>query len=187
MRGTTVYAKSTGMEVLAVTRKRSKEDYLQKYGAVRLRFFQMEGEKKSVRTLLNTVECAKIGKALRILLKSKEAKSVKIFYHEYEKDGNKVTTTLNLEKWVKGNKSGYAFVINQKNGDNVKINVPIDGDTAYYLALLFEHLSVEQSWFSSEKIEGEEPANDDTDTPDEVVDEADELEDLEEVPDDFDF
>ncbi|WP_457569142.1 hypothetical protein [Desulfurobacterium sp.] len=156
MKGTTIYAKKTGVEIASVTRKRAKGEFVEKYGAVRMRFFQMEGDKNSIRVILNPVEAAKLGRVLKKLISSQKAVKVQIFYHQYEKDGNKVSTTLTAEKWVKGDKSGYALILHQKNGGEVKINVPMDKDTAYYLGLLMEHLAIEQSWFSVSKEEEEE-------------------------------
>jgi len=187
MKGTTVYAAKTGVEVVGVTRRRTKGEFVEKYGAVRMRFFQMEGDKNSIRVILNPVEAAKLGRVLKKLTSSQKAAKVQIFYHSYEKDGKKISTTLTAEKWVKGEKSGYALVLHQKNGGEVKINVPMDKDTAYYLGLLMEHLAVEQSWFAVSKEDTEETEETPSSpSPDGSVEEVDDLEEVDDV-DDIDF
>jgi len=195
MKGWTLYAKTTGVEV-AATRKvkdfeHKGEKYLHKEGRITLRFFQMENEKVSIRFVLNPIEAHKLARYCKHVATKKPGKKLQVLIHKYEKEGSEITTRLYVEHWKnqKSGKEGFALILSQKNGNNVDVNVPVDKDALLYLADLLHHLSMEQSWWSVSKIGEEEPTSTEepTDTPDEVVDEADELEDLEEVPDDFDF
>ena len=190
MRGHVVYAKSTGLEVVAITRSKEKKEYVNKWGSLRLRFFEMEKEKRSIKVLCDTVEAHRFARVIKHVVTKKPDKPVTVLIHKYEKeqDGKKteVTTTVSVEYWKSkdGKKEGYAVILKQKNENDVKINVPISKDEALFLADLLQYLSMEQSWFTSVKeeiVEGEEES-----TPTEP-DPTPEEEETEEVPEDIEF
>ena len=183
MRGHVVYAKSTGLEVVAITRSKKRGEYVNKWGSLRLRFFEMEEEKRSVKVLCDTVEAHKFARVIKHVVTKKPDKPVRVLYHEYEKEGQKVQTSVLVEYWKSkdGKKEGYAVILKQKNENDVKINVPISKDEALFLADLLQYLSMEQSWFTSVKeevVEGEEESTsaEPDPTPEEEIE-------VEEVPD----
>jgi len=184
-KGHTIYAKSTGVEITAITRTKRKKGYVNKFGAIRLRFFQM-GEKKSIKVLLSSPEAHKFSRIIRGVVTKKPNKPIRVLYHEYEKDGQKVQTSVSVEYWKSkdGKKEGYAILLNQRNGGEVKINVPVSKDEFLFLADFLHHLSLEQSWFTTEVVEeGTEeappvppPEEEEVSDPDEVHPEIDEVE-----------
>ena len=157
MREATVYAKSTGVEIRAITRRR-KNGFVRRYGAIRMRFFEMEGEKESIKVVLNCIEAAKVGRVLKKLTESSKAAKVDLLFHSYEREGEKITTKVTAERWTKGKKTGYALVVQR---DGLSINVPMDKDTAWYVGLFLEHLALEQSWVSYKPVEEEEEETED--------------------------
>jgi hypothetical protein len=186
MKGHVVYAAKTGLEVVAITRSKRKGDYTQKWGSLRLRFFEMEEKKRSVKVLLDTVEAHKFSRVIKHVVTKKPDKPVQVLIHTYEKqDGKKkqkVTTTVSVEYWFRNGKEGYGILLKQKNGDEIKINVPISKDEALFLADLLQHLALEQSWFTSVKEEEEVEETADTPSDDEAGDDE-----LDEVDEDIEF
>jgi len=194
MKGWTVYASKTGVEVRAARREREFEHsgvkYKNKEGRVVLRFFKMEDNKVSIRFILNPVEAHKLARYCKHVAVNKPGKKIQVLIHKYEKQGEggteEVTTRVYVEHWKnqKSGKEGFALVLSQKGGENTDINVALDKDTLLYLADLLHHLSMEQSWWSVAKVEEgvEEPVEDEP-TPSDI----DEGEEIEKVPDDIEF
>ena len=152
MKGWTVYAKSTGVEVRGATREKEFEHngvkYKNKEGRIVLRFFKMEDNKVSIRFILNPVEAHKLARYCKHVAVNKPGKKLQVLIHKYEKQQEEITTRLYVEHWKnqKSGKEGFALILSQKNGENTDINVPVDKDTLLYVADLLHHLSMEQSW-----------------------------------------
>lgn len=180
--GQTLYAKSSGVEISSTTREKEKGDYVSSYGAIRVRFFEMEKGKKSITLILNPVEACKASRAIKLCLKSKQAVKEQICFHKFKGEKGEQTTSVEAQKWVKGDKSGYALVVFQKNGTNVVINVPLDRNTAIYASLLFENLSMDASWTDYRKVGGEGTEETGTGTGTENPEGEDDIDD-----DDIDF
>jgi len=180
MKGHVVYAKVTGLEVVAITRSKKKGDYMQKWGALRLRFFEMGGQKRSIKVLCDTVEAHRFSRVIKQVVKQKPEKPVQVLIHTYEKDGKKVTTTVSVEYWSRNGKEGFAILLKQKNGDEIKINVPVSKDEFLFLSDLLQHLAMEQSWFTSVKEEVEEEVTETPSSPG-SVEEVDDLEDIDDI------
>lgn len=203
MKGHVVYAKSTGLEVVAITRSKKKGDYVQKWGSLRLRFFEMEKEKRSIKVLCNCIEAHRFARTIRTVVKQKPEKPISVLFHSYKKEKNRrIETSVKVEYWKKKKeqeKEGFAILLQQSEvegtGDDrkvlntTKINVPISKDEILFLADLLQHLAMEQSWFTSvreeveeQEVETETPSS----SPDGSVEEVDDLEEVDEV-EDIDF
>jgi len=165
MRGHVVYSSKTGLEVVAITRTKKKGEYTNKWGSIRFRFFEMEGEKRSIKVLCDTVEAHRFARALKHVVSKKPEKPVTILIHKYEKEKKTVKTTVFVEYWKNKDREGFAVILKQNNGGEVKINVPIGKDEALFLADLLQYLAVEQSWFTSVKEEVEPTSEDDVPSP----------------------
>lgn len=146
MKGYTVYAKSTGMQIMTS----KKETDTNKEGRIALRFFTFgNGESKSLRFVLNPVEA--FGLCLTVLEVVKNGGNKSII-HKFEGEEGVTISTLHIEKWVKGDKSGYAMTL--KRGDDA-VNVPMDMTHFLFVGELMKTLSTEQAWSS---YKGEEAA-----------------------------
>jgi len=191
MKGATIYASKTGLEIKAVTREKQKGDYKEKSGGIVLRFFQKEKNGKSIKFVCKPIEIHKLSRTIKAVIKKKPEKPVVVLFHKYEKtqDGKKteVKTTLKLEYWKSkdGKKEGFAIILHQQNGGEVTINVPMDKDTFLYVSDLLHHLSMEQSWWTVTKVEegaGKEVVEEDSPSEElEEVVEDDELDDIDDV------
>lgn len=180
MRGTTVYSSKTGLEIRAVSSLKKKGNYEEKKGKIRLRAFSMENGDKQIRILLDPSESHKLGRAIKGALKTAPEKGVTVIVHKSQtKDGNESTSKVIVDyfKTKKGTEGVGIIVVR----DNDKINIPVAKNDALYLADLLTYLAMEQSWFTTKKIEeeAEEVVEESEELPEEPVDE--EFEDIEDL------
>jgi hypothetical protein len=166
MRGITIFSKNTGLEILgdAVEKKNNK------YGAVTLRFFEMENGKKSIRFILTPIEAFKSSLVIGKVAGSAEAIKIPLT-HKYESESGEIVTTLTFEKWVRENKSGYALLIKR---DDRSINVPVDEGTLLYVGEFLRYLSTQQAWVNPIETE-EEPDEEESAENPETVTETEEV------------
>jgi hypothetical protein len=142
----------------------------------------MEDNKVSIRFILNPVEAHKLARYCKHVAVNKPGKKLQVLIHKYEKQQEEITTRLYVEHWKnqKSGKEGFALILSQKNGENTDINVPVDKDTLLYVADLLHHLSMEQSWWSTTKVEeGAEEPVEGGDEPAPSDEEIEEVEDIE--------
>ena len=159
MKGYTMYAKNTGMEI-KVTSKVSEEKAAAgksatgKEGRIALRFFTFgNGDSQSLKFILNPLEAYGLYLSAAELAK-KGGKQTLI--HKFTGDEGEVTSRLTLEKWEKEGKSGYAYSL--KRGDSNAVNVPMDMVSFLYVGELMKALSLEQAWSSYKETESGETA-----------------------------
>lgn len=159
MKGYTMYAKNTGMEI-KVTSKVSEEkadgkSATGKEGRIALRFFTFgNGDSQSLKFILNPLEAYGLYLSSAELVK-KGGKQTLI--HKFQGEEGEVTSRLTIEKWEKEGKSGFAYSL--KRGDASAVNVPMDMVSFLYMGELMKALSVEQAWSSYKETEsGDETA-----------------------------
>ncbi len=157
MKGYTVYAKNTGVEIRATSKVSAEESATEKEGRISLRFFSFgNGNVQSLKFILTPLE------AYSIFLYSAEIAKrggKQILTHKFQGEEGEVTTRFTIEKWEKESKAGYAYSL--KRGDTRGINVAMDSAAFLYAGELLKALSLEQAW-SSYKASGEGEAGDDT-------------------------
>lgn len=163
MKGTTIYAKNSGVEIKAATAVKTEDNgAVRKEGRIQMRFFTFgNGTAKSLRFILTVFEAFGLYLTIYGVVKNGGNKSL---IHKFKKDGNEVKTYLTVEKWQNGDKSGYALVLSR--GDD-KVNVPVSESDLLYIAELLKALSVDQSWSSYKNVDGTE-AGEDTISADEL-------------------
>ena len=168
MRGITLFSKSTGVEVKG--NNIIKKD--KKFGAITLRFFKLDNGGKQMRFIVSPVESYEIYLLIAKVLASANALKLSKT-HKFEREGQEVSTTLSLEKWVKG----YAISIKR---DSESINVPMTAATFTYLGEFLKYLSLQQAWVNpaetevSESTEVEEVSTETEEDPDVIFDDFDE-------------
>ncbi|WP_457601581.1 hypothetical protein [Hydrogenivirga sp.] len=177
MRKVTIYASKTGVEITPATAEKKKGDRKVKSGRVRVRAFHLENGSDPVYVFLTPQEGHKLGRYLEGITTLKEAKRLKVIIHKTEKKGSESLSTIEVERWESKDKkkSGYALIVQR---DKNTINVPMDKDTALYLADFLKALAIEQSWEKSYKME--ETAEEE-EVAEEVVEEGEDFSDLEEA------
>jgi hypothetical protein len=144
MKGYTVYAKNSGVEIKAGKKAGKKESGNTKEGRVNIRFFTFgNGETKSLRFILTPVECYDIALKTAAIVKNGGKQYIS---HSFKReDGDEIITRMCLERWEKAEKTGYAYSI--KRGD-ISINVPMDMTSFIFCGKLLETLAMEQAWMS---------------------------------------
>jgi hypothetical protein len=132
-----IYSKSTGVEI-GPGEKRA--DGRPAEGRIVLRFFKLEEGAAVVRFMVEPWEAfdlsGKIGRICRDGGKEK-------LTHKFEGNEGKVVTTLSVERWERGGKSGCAISIQR---DKDSINVPADDGRFLFAAEFLRFLSNAQSW-----------------------------------------
>lgn len=138
MRGITLFSKNTGVEIKAndVVKKGFK------FGAVTLRFFELENGGSQMRFIMSPPESFEINLLISKALAS--AAAIKLTKsHKFEKEGQEISTVLTIEKWVKDTKAGFAVSIRR---DSESINVPMAAANFAYFGELLKYLSTQQAW-----------------------------------------
>ncbi|GER94838.1 hypothetical protein A45J_2604 [hot springs metagenome] len=156
MKGTTIYAKNSGVEIKAATAVKTEDGgAIRKEGRVQMRFFTFgNGTAKSLRFILTVFEAFGLYLSIYGVVKNGGKKSL---VHKFTKDDVEVKTYLTVEKWQNGDKSGYALVLSR--GDD-KVNVPVSESDLLYTAELLKALSVDQAWSSYKNADGTEAEED---------------------------
>lgn len=149
MKGYTLYAKSTGMEIKVGSKVREEKpaegkSVTGKEGRIALRFFTFgNGDTQSLRFILTPLEAYGIYLASAQIARQGGKHSL---IHKFQGEEGEVTSTLLLEKWENQGKSGFAYSL--KRGDAKSVNVPMDMTSFLYVGELMKSLSVEQAWSS---------------------------------------
>lgn len=151
MKGQTFYASKSGVEVRGVTSAKRRGGYEERSGKIRIRAFSMENGRDQVRILLSPAEAHKLGRTVKSIFKTAPEKGVTVIVHKSQKDKKESTSRIIVDYFkTKKGTEGVGLVVVR---DSTKINTPLSKDDALYFADLLIHLSLEQSWFSSKKVE----------------------------------
>jgi hypothetical protein len=144
MKGYTVFAKDTGMEIRAVSKINTEETSVGKEGRISLRFFTFgNSDMQTLKFILTPLEAYSLCLFTADIIKKGGKQTLT---HKFQGEVEEVSTTLTLEKAEKENKSGYAYSI--KRGDSNAITVSLDVTTFLYVGELLKALSLEQAWSS---------------------------------------
>jgi len=149
MKGSVIYSRSTGVEFRldSVEKERKRENgnaIVERQGVVRVRAFEMEGEKRQVKVILSPWEAHLLSRKLRELLSMKETGRINVLIHRVETPVGETVSRIVLERWVRGNRDGYSILISR---DDVTVNVPLSEDLCFYLSDFLRHLSMEASTY----------------------------------------
>lgn len=133
----TIYAKQTGVEIAPYERRsegRATE------GRVALRFFRMESGSSAIRFVAEPAEAFELHGKMHKVAQSGGKESLN---HRFEGRDGEVQTRLTVERWERGDRSGFAFAV--QRGEE-ELNVPVNGDRFLHAAEFLRHLSLQQAW-----------------------------------------
>ncbi len=142
MKGYTVYAKESGMEIRTSTATKEEKGRINKEGRITLRFFNLDDSSPSMRFILTPVE------AYWVYLKTVEiarSSGKSSLTHRFESADGEITSILTIEKQEKEGKNGFA--INIERGEFRK-QVSIDLVNFLFTGELLKNLSSVQAWSS---------------------------------------
>lgn len=145
----TIYCKprgseiATGCEILEFEKKNGKAE-----GRILFRFFISDKSKEQVAFCAEPFEAYKAYILINRVVRSAVSCKEKLAPHNNRKDGGVETlTSITFEKWVKGEKNGYAIIGAQTMGSqNNSFNVSVDAERLLFVGKFLESLSVMQSW-----------------------------------------
>jgi hypothetical protein len=155
MKGYTVYAKNSGVEIRTTSKVSAEESVTEEEGRIFLRFFTFgNGDSQSLKFILTPLEAYSI-----YLFTAEIAKKggKQTLTHKFQGEEGEVTTRFTLEKWENESKSGYAYSL--KRGDSKAVNVAMDFATFLYAGELLKALSLEQAWSSYKASDEVEAGN----------------------------
>lgn len=153
-RGHTIYAKAKGSDTATGVEiaEWEKRDEGETEGRVSLRFFVTDGSKETIRFVAEPPEAfdlyCKINKVARSETACKEQTLPHKSVREEGRQKFEMVTSVTVERWVRGDKSGYAIVGSRtSNGKANSINVSVaERNRLLYYGELLRFLSCSQSW-----------------------------------------
>ena len=157
-----IYSQSTGVEIRAAI-KCSEEhgQVVEKAGRIHLRFFKLTPKVKAEEVTQIRFICAPdeaFGLALMInqVAGSSMPCKEKLAPHKFlvGDAGSETVTTLSVEKWERGGKSGFALTVGR---DKDFISVPAPLTKFLFAGEFLRFLSTEQCWV--ERLEKRSPVN----------------------------
>lgn len=152
-RSVTFYSKTkgseiaTGCEITEYEKRNGKTE-----GRVALRFFISDNSKEQVRFVCEPHEAYSLFFKINKVARSATACKEQTLPHRIERQENGKTitiiTSVTVEKWVRGDRSGYAIIGSRTiDGKNNSFNVSIqDVSSLLYYGKFLEFLSCAQAW-----------------------------------------
>ncbi len=134
---TTVYARSTGMEI-GPYEKRSEGRSAE--GRIALRFFRLESGAAALRFIAEPAEAFDLCCRIRRICREGGRETLN---HKFEGSEGEVVTRLSLERYDRNGRQGYAFSI--QRGEE-EINVPTSAERFLFAGEFLRHLSLLQAW-----------------------------------------
>jgi len=146
-----IYSQSTGVEVRAAIK--SSEEHRQvveRSGRIHLRFFKLTPKTKpdevtQIRFICEPEEAFGLSLMIRQVANSTVPCKEKLNPHKFSagEQGEETVTTLSVEKWERGGKSGYALTVGR--GKDF-ISVPVPHAKFLFAGEFLRTLSTEQCW-----------------------------------------
>jgi len=146
-----IFSQSTGVEIRA-TAKSSEENgqVAERAGRVQLRFFKLTpktrpGDVTQIRFICAPDEAFELALKIGQVAASEVPCKEKLSPHKFSggEQGGETVTTLTVEKWERGGKSGYALTVGR---DKDFISVPTPLAKFLFAAEVLKSLSTEQCW-----------------------------------------
>lgn len=133
-----------GMEISEGHKKLAQDDYAEKEGRVIARFFNTTMPKETqIRFTMEPGEAYDVYVRMMKVFRSQVAVKDKLPPHKFTKDGQDIMTNLTIEKWVRGEKSGFALACQR---GEVSHNVSLREGGFLYAAEIFKHMSLQSAW-----------------------------------------
>jgi len=146
-----LFSQSTGVEIR--TAVKSSEEYGQvteRTGRIHLRFFKLTPKTKpddvtQIRFICEPDEAFGLSQVIRQVANASVPCKEKLNPHKFTagETGEETVTTLSVEKWERGGKSGYALTVG-RGKDFISVPVPLP--KFLFAGELLRALSTEQCW-----------------------------------------
>lgn len=143
-----IYSQSTGVEIRAAVK--NSEEHGERSGRIHLRFFKLAprtnpDEVTQIRFICEPDEAFGLSLMISQIAGSSVPCKEKLASHKFSggEQGSETVTTVSVEKWERGGKSGYALTVG-RGKDFISVPTPL---TKFLFAGEFlRFLSTEQSW-----------------------------------------
>jgi len=124
--------------------KKLTDSYADQEGRVVARFFNTTMAKDTqIRYTMEPAEAFEVYVRMMKVFRSTAAVKDKLPPHKFSKEGKDIMTNLTIEKWVRGEKSGYALACQR---GEVSHNVSLREGGFLYAAEVFKAMSVSCNW-----------------------------------------
>ena len=156
-----IFSQSTGVEIRTTVKNNEENGQLvERAGRVQLRFFKLTpktkpGEVTQIRFLCAPDEAFELALKIGQVAASNVPCKEKLSPHKFTggEQGGETVTTLTVEKWERGGKSGYALTVGR---EKEFISVPTPLAKFLFAGEFLKALSIEQCWV--ERAEKRTPA-----------------------------
>lgn len=142
-----VFSQKSGLEISAEMKETREGNRVERTGRVQLRFFLLQSPTEGKTTQLKFI-CEPF-EAYDLFLKIKKlahAPGKEKLTHRFKNGEEEIVTTVAVEHWQRGDKSGFGFSAGRGNDF---ISVPISHDQGarfFYAGEFLRFLSFEQQW-----------------------------------------
>ncbi|MFZ2948492.1 MAG: hypothetical protein WA003_03295 [Desulfuromonadaceae bacterium] len=146
-----IYSQSTGVEIRAAIKTGEEHGQVsERSGRVQLRFFKLAPKTKptdvtQIRFICEPDEAFGLSEVIRQVANSSVPCKEKLNPNKFSagEQGEETVTTLSVEKWERGGKSGYALTVG-RGKDFISVPVPLA--KFIFAAEFLRALSTEQCW-----------------------------------------
>lgn len=136
---------SAGLEISeGVKRNESAGDPVRDEGRVFLRFFATDQPKEQhVRTMLEPWEAFQLSRLIQQVVEAKDKVELRLAPHKFTRNGEEIVTSVQVEKWVKETRSGYAIKATRKG---LSYNVAMSETHLLWASEMLRSLATAQAW-----------------------------------------
>ena len=146
-----MFSQSTGVEISAAIKSSEEQGQVsERSGRIHLRFFKLTPKTKpdevtQIRFICEPDEAFGLSLMIRQVASSSVPCKEKLNPHKFSagEQGEETVTTLSVEKWERGGKSGYALTVGR---GKEFISVPVPLAKFLFAGELLRSLSTEQCW-----------------------------------------
>lgn len=156
-----IFSQSTGVEIRAAVKSVEEHGQIaERCGRIHLRFFKLTPKTKpddvtQIRFICEPDEAFGLSQVIHQVANSAVSCKEKLNPHKFigGKQGEETVTTLSVEKWERGGKSGYALTVG-RGKDFISVPAPLA--KFVFAGEFLRALSLEQCWV--ERVEKKAPA-----------------------------
>lgn len=146
-----MFSQSTGVEIRAAVKTNEEQgQVVERCGRIHLRFFKLAPKTKSddvtqIRFICEPDEAFGLSHMINQVANSSVACKEKLNPHKFsgKNQGEETVTTLSVEKWERGGKSGFALTVGR---GKEFISVPVPLIKFLFAAEFLRALSTDQCW-----------------------------------------
>lgn len=144
-----IYSQSTGLEISEAVKLHEENGIVTgRSGRVQLRFFKLTpktrpDEVTQIRFFCEPDEAFELAEKITLVFGSPEPVKEKLSPHKFAGESGDTVTTLSVEKWARGGKSGYALTVGR--GKDF-ISVPAPSGKFVFAGEFLRFLATGQCW-----------------------------------------